>query len=171
MGDGSRGKNFHSNSSINLKHLKQKKMKTKTILYGTITGTISMFLLGFLIFGVALAGFMAENANPAINRPAEQMNFPALVVSNCMWALLISIMIVRSNAKTVSAGAQTGALIGFLGCLGFDLTMFATTSLYAGGMTVIIVDVLAFTVLTTGSGALIGWVTGRTASSAATATT
>ena len=144
-------------------------MNVKNILIGALCGTVVMFLLGFVIFGVALAGFMEANVNQSINRPPDQMNFPALVLSNFMWALLVAVFIERSNARNFAAGAATGATAGFLGILGFDLTMFATSTIYTGGATVIIVDVLAFTVLTTFGGGISGWIMGRMAKPAATA--
>jgi hypothetical protein len=142
------------------------KMNIKNILIGARCGTVTMFLLGFAIFGVALAGFMETHVNQAISRPADQMNFAALVLSNFMWALLVAVFIERTGSRTVMGGATTGAIAGFLGILGFDLTMYATTGLYLGRM-VIAVDVLAFTVLTTAGGAVSGWIMGRMARPAA----
>jgi hypothetical protein len=136
------------------------KMNMKNIIVGALCGTVAMFLLGFVIFGLALAGFMETHVNQSIHRPSDQMNFPALVLSNFMWALLVAIFIERTGARTLAGGATTGAIAGFLGILGFDLTMFATTGLYLGKM-VIAVDVLAFTVLTTCGGAVSGWIMGR----------
>ena len=120
-----------------------------------------MSLLGFVVFGIALAGFMQANTNPAAGLSTSEMNFPALVLANGMWALLIAIFIDRSGARSFGGGARTGAIAGFLGMTGFDLTMLATTRLHTGGIDFILVDVLAFTVLTTCAGATGGWIMGR----------
>ncbi len=144
-------------------------MKTKQILFGTVTGTVAMFMLGWAIYGVALAGYMEANSNTAINRPAEEMSFPALILSNLMWALLFSLIIDWSNARTAAAGAKIGAITGLLAILGFDLTMYATTNLYSGGITLVVVDAIAFAVMTTVTGALASWVMNRSATAPATA--
>jgi hypothetical protein len=133
-------------------------MKTKKLLFGTLAGTVTMFLFGFIIYGVVLAGYMAAHANPAVALPMEQMKFPVMVLSNLVWALLISILIDRTGSQNMMAGAKIGALTGFLALLGLGLTLFATSTLHNNNATYMIVDTVAFGVLAGITGAVSGWV-------------
>lgn len=144
-------------------------MKTKQVLFGTITGTVAMFMLGWVIYGIALSGYMEANSNAAVSRPPEQMSFPALILSNLMWALLISLIIDWTNTRSAGGGAKIGAITGALAILGFDLTMYATTTLYSGGVTMLLVDTIGFAVMTCVTGAVAGWVMNKSAAAPATA--
>ncbi len=145
-------------------------MKTKKVIFGALAGTVTMFLCGFLIYGVLLSSYMAANANTAVALPMEQMKFPVMILSNFMWALLFTLIIDWSGVQTAMAGAKTGAITGFLGLLGVTLTLFATTTLHNNNMTYVLVDAIAFAVMSGISGAVIAWVTHKvTAQKTATA--
>jgi hypothetical protein len=133
-------------------------MKTKQIALGTLAGTVTMFLFGFLIYGIAISGFMQAHGNPLIARPMDQMLFAVMVLSNFMWALLFAIIISWTNNYGIGSGAKVGATTGFLGLLGLNLTFFATTTVHNNDMTLVIVDSLAFALLSGISGAVTGWV-------------
>lgn len=136
-------------------------MKTKRMLFGTLAGTVTMFLLGGLIFGMLLGSYMSENTNTAIARPMDQMNVISMLLSNVLWALILTLILEWTGWWTVSAGLKTGVIVGCLANLSFDLTMHSISTLYTGGPTVIVVDTIAFGVLTGVSGSVIGWVTGK----------
>lgn len=67
-------------------------MKTKSLLLGTIVATVALFLLGMIIYGMALESFMAANTNRSAGRPMEEMQMWAIVVSNLVWGLLLSLI-------------------------------------------------------------------------------
>ena len=133
-------------------------MKTKKIILGTVSGTVAMFLFGFTIYGVLLAEFMNTHSNPAIARPMEEMLFPVMLLSNCLWALLYSIIIDWSNNHGLAGGAKVGAVTGFLAILALNLTFFATSTVHNNDTILVLVDSIAFGILSAISGAVAGWV-------------
>jgi hypothetical protein len=133
-------------------------MKTKKVIFGALAGTITMFLCGFIIYGMLLASYMAANANPAIALPMDQMKFPVMVLSNCVWALLFAIIIDWSGSQNMTGGAKIGATTGFLALLGLNLTFYATSTIHNNNVTYILVDTIAFGVMSGIAGAVTGWV-------------
>lgn len=123
------------------------------ILRGTVFGGITFFLLGFLVWGVLLADVMANLVDTSLNRPDDEMIWWAIILSNLVYALLLTLILKWSGAKGIADGLKTGALIGVLYTLAVDLGMYSMTTMIKN-LSVIVVDVLAYAVVT----ALIGLV-------------
>jgi len=121
------------------------------ILRGTVFGGITFFLLGFLVWGVLLAGVMANLVDTSLNRPDNVMIWWAIILSNLVYALLLTLILNWSGAKGIADGLKTGALIGVLYALAVDLGMYSMTTMIKN-LSGIVVDVLAYAVVT----ALIG---------------
>lgn len=116
------------------------------IIRGTVFGGISFFFLGWLVWGILLAGLMETMYNPGLSRPDNEMIWWALIVSNLALALLITLGLKWAGAKSAKDGLKVGAIIGGLYALTVDLGMYSmTTSI--NDFTGVIVDVLAYTVL------------------------
>ena len=62
------------------------------ILRGTIFGGISNFLLGWVIYGILLMGFLSANMNQCAARP-DEMIWWALILSNLSAALLLTLFL------------------------------------------------------------------------------
>ncbi|MFY9152088.1 MAG: DUF1761 domain-containing protein [Prolixibacteraceae bacterium] len=120
-------------------------MDTK-ILKGTLLGTVVFFLLGWLVYGILLADFMATNYNTCNNRPNGEMEWWAIIVSNLAMALLLTLFLKWSNSKVFSDGLKIGALYGFLLGTGIDLSFYSMTTMF-NSLSILIVDVLVNTVL------------------------
>lgn len=131
-------------------------MNTNKILVGGIVGGIAFFFLGWLIYGILLAGYMAANGNASIMRPMEQMIWWALVLSNLIWGFLLAIVFSWSNTIGWMAGAKKAAIFGLLLGLSMDLGFYAMSTMYSN-MTAMFVDILASVVMTTIAGAIIAW--------------
>jgi len=128
-------------------------METKKILIGTLIAGVAMFFLGWLIYGIALAGFMEANCDHSSARPMEEMIWWAMIASNFIWGLLLTLILNWSGSFTASAGAKIGAIVGLLCGLGFDLGMYSMTTIFSSP-TVLIVDSLAYVVMFSITGAL-----------------
>ena len=136
-------------------------MDTKKFLTGTLVGGIAYFFLGYLIYGMALADFMATHAGTAtgVQKSMEEMVWWALIVSNLSWAALMTYIFLKwANISSFGGGASAAAIIGFLMTLGMDLLMFATSNVI--DMTGMIADVAAATVMHAVVGGAIGAVLG-----------
>ncbi len=116
------------------------------ILKGTVIGGVVFFFMGWLIWGILLADFMAANYNPAVNRPADEMIWWSLILSNLVTALFLTLVLDWSGAKGMVDGIKTGALFGFLYALSIDLSLYSMTVMSETFMPVI-VDVVVYTVV------------------------
>lgn len=100
------------------------------ILKGTIFGGLAYFLIGWLVYGIILMDFFMSNSNQCANRPGGEMIWWAIIVSNLCAALLLTIFLDRSNAKSVADGVKTGAIFGALFTATIDLSFWSMTTMY-----------------------------------------
>ncbi|WP_167617032.1 hypothetical protein [Maribellus sediminis] len=115
------------------------------ILRGTVFGGITFFILGWLVYGMLLAGFMAANSDACANRPDNEMVWWAMILSNLVLGLFVTLVLKWSGAASIGDGIKTGALFGFLMGTTMDLMMYSMTTMY--NMTAMFVDILVMTVL------------------------
>ncbi|KJF44318.1 hypothetical protein [Draconibacterium sediminis] len=115
------------------------------ILRGTLFGGITFFFLGWLVYGFLLAGFMEANSNACANRLDTEMVWWAMILSNLILGLLLTLILKWSGASGIGDGIKTGALVGLLMALTMDLMMYSMTTLY--NLKVLVVDVIAYTLL------------------------
>jgi hypothetical protein len=81
------------------------------ILRGTVFGGIAFFFLGWLMWGILLMNFSKVNYNQAIYLPDDGMIWWAMIVSNLVLALLVTLALNWAGAKTIVEGLKLGALI------------------------------------------------------------
>lgn len=124
------------------------------ILRGTIFGGIAFFLLGYLVWGVLLMDFSMNNYNQDIYLPEDGMIWWAMIVSNLFLALLVTLILNWAGAKNVMDGLKLGALFGVLYALSIDLGMYSMTNVISN-LTAVVVDALAYVVVTGITGLLI----------------
>lgn len=124
------------------------------ILRGTIFGGIAFFFLGFLVWGLALAGVMEKLYNNSLNRPNDEMVWWAMIASNLVLALLLTLILKWAGAKSIMDGLKIGAIFGGLYALSFDLGMYSMTTML-NGMGGILLDTIAYLVVTALTGLVI----------------
>jgi hypothetical protein len=108
-------------------------------LMAIVAGAVTAFILGFLLYGLALANFMVANAGTATGVMRDPPMWLPLVLGQFPLAILLSIIIARwPGATGFGGGMKVGAIVGLLMALGFDLTMFATTNI--SNLTMTLVD-------------------------------
>ena len=103
-------------------------MTTQRCVLGTVVGGIILFVLGYLIYGVAFAEFFRANAGTATGVEREAPNFVALAVGQLLWGGLLALVLGWTRVSTIGAAVKTGAMVGLLMFLGIDLTLYATTN-------------------------------------------
>lgn len=136
-------------------------MDTKKLLMGTIVGGIAYFFLGWIIYGMALMSVMAEYSNTACMRAEADMVWWALILSCFASAALItSIFLKVGNVSSFGSGAQLGAMISFLVSASMDLGMYSMTTSFTG-LTGIVIDVVAATVMGAVVAGIIAVIIGR----------
>jgi len=125
----------------------------------TLAGTVTYFIGGFLIYGLALNSFMTENMMAGMMK--DPPDWVHLILGQIAWGAMMA-LVIGKWAKTGGAGAglKIGAQLGVLMVLGFDLTMFATSNAMHD-FTTVVVDVIAATALNAVAGAAVGAALGR----------
>ena len=136
-------------------------MDTTKLLTGTIAGTITSFIVGFLIFGLALSGYMGENTSMK-----AQPDFIWIVIGHIFLALLITYIFLQwAGITTVSSGLRAGLIIGLLVCLGYNCLLLGNSDFFSGGVVPAVVDAIGGSIIFGAGGAGVGWALGRGESS------
>jgi hypothetical protein len=134
-------------------------MKTSKIIAGGFAGGVAFFLLGWLIYGILLMNFMNAHSNQCAARQMQDMVWWAIILSNLTLGFLLTFIFSWSGISGIASGARIGAITGLLLALSIDLSFYSMTTLYTG-LSVIVVDVVANTVMFSVVGMVIAWVTG-----------
>lgn len=117
------------------------------ILRGTLFGGIAYFLIGWLVYGVLLYNFFNPMINTCANRPEGEMVWWAMIVSNLLIALFLTLFLKWSGARVIVDGLKTGALFGVLFTATIDLSFYSMTTMYNSLLPVLIEIVASAVVL------------------------
>ncbi len=135
-------------------------MDTKRFVIGTLVGGITMQLVGYLIWVVALADFFAANAGSATGVERETDLVWAIALGTFSLAALVTLAVgSRGGSSTIGQGFKTGAIVGFLVWFGVDFIHYGVTNVW--NLTATIVDPLLEIVRTGIGGVVIAAVLGR----------
>ena len=124
------------------------------ILRGTILGGIAYFLLGWLVWGILLMDFLSGNMNQCANRPDDGMLWWAIIVSNFVLALLLTLILNWAKAKSITDGLKYGALFGLLYASSVSLSSWSMTTMYSN-VGALVTDILASTAVLAVTGLII----------------
>ncbi len=136
-------------------------MGDNKIIFAGLAGAVTLFLLGWLIYGMLLMDFMAANAGSAtgVMKTDEEMSLLWIFIGNLASGFLLAVIFGKyGNIKTAMGGAMAGALIGLLMAIGFDSIMYGTTHIM--NMTGMGVDVVVTAVMFAITGAVVASVLG-----------
>lgn len=109
----------------------------------TLVGGLTLFLVGFLLWGLAFAGIMeAHHAAGTFKEPPDLL---LLALSQFAWAALLTV-ILGSWARVTGFGSalRVGAIVGLLAGLSVDLSIYATSHIM--DLTVVALDPLIWAV-------------------------
>jgi len=134
-------------------------MNTKTLING-IASAVGLFLGGFLVYGLIMAGYFMENTPSYPGLMKEPMELWAIGVGDLFWGLLLAWILGMGGVSSVGRGATVGGILFFLYALGSGFVSFAQMNLYSVQM--IIVDAICMAVVGAIGGVIAGWMIGRT---------
>ncbi|MBV6640345.1 MAG: DUF1761 domain-containing protein [Cyclobacteriaceae bacterium] len=137
-------------------------MKAKNSIIATLVGTVSLFLLGWIFYGMLLMDFNMQNAGSAtgVMREESEMVWWALILGNVVQAYFLVYIFERwENVNSFVSGLKGGAVIGFLLGLGFNLVMYATSNMM--NLTAALVDPFVSMAMMGITGGLIGMILGK----------
>ncbi len=130
------------------------------VLVGGLIGAVTSFLLGYLIWGMALSTMMTESTMAGLSRPMEEIQWLFLILSSFFGGLAIAYILHKANANSFSSGATVAAIVGLLMALAIDLSFYGTTNMFTS-TTFLFIDIIANTVVWAIVGGMIGWWYGR----------
>lgn len=117
-------------------------MNTKKLFVTGLSTGVLYFLLGWLVWGMALASFMESHTNaPEGLMRGDNMLMWSMVVGNVAYGLLLSYLINLANLSNPSQGIWTGFIVGLLIACAYDFIMYAQMNFF--DVTSIIVDMIA----------------------------
>ncbi len=135
-------------------------MNSSKFVIATLAGGITYFILGFLVYAVALEGFYSAHAGSATGVAKTDMQFWPLILGNLSYAALLAYIYLKwAGIKTFGAGFSAGTTIGFLVGLGINMIAYDTSNIQ--DLTASIVDVFVWAIMTGIAGGIVGWVLGK----------
>jgi len=137
-------------------------MNTKFLLAVIATSFVGFFG-GWLIFGMALAGYYEENSTEAamaLHKSEADMVWWAMILAQVAWSFLITWVVAKTGSTSAMKGAVTAAILMGLVALGMDLFFYAMMDMFAGPG-VIVVDTIVNAAFGGAVGAVAGWILGR----------
>ncbi len=131
------------------------------VLLASFAGAVTIFVLGYLIYGVLLVSYLKEHMVQYAGLNKEPTpDFVPLFLSNLVLAFLLAYTFDNwLKIRTVIGGLKTGAIIMLLIGLSKDLSFMGYMNLFKG-FAPVIVDVLAETLRVALAGGVIGGVLG-----------
>ncbi len=130
------------------------------VLVATIVGSITIFLLGYLIFGILLAPYTKMEEVPYNGLRKVPPDFLLLGLKNIVQAfLLVYIFEYLAGVRTFLGGMKVGAIIMFLTTLSLNLNLLSIMNLNHG-YTANILDIVGETVRMALGGGVMGAILG-----------
>ncbi|MFQ5448795.1 MAG: hypothetical protein ACE5FF_17870, partial [Saprospiraceae bacterium] len=121
-------------------------MSNTKILVAGVIGAVAAFILGFLIYGMALSGFYDSHMAEGYMRADSEIVWWAMIVGNLAWGMLFALIYGRwASISTFATGAKAGAVIGALVALTYNMTSYAMSTMM--DITITLADVVVTAVL------------------------
>ena len=133
-----------------------------------LAGLVASFILGWLVYDVALKSYYDANSMAGLNKPAEERIIWAMILGMLSGVFLLNWLLNMGGASHFMAGAKIGAMVFGLMALSYDSYFYASTNLFTKPE-LICVDSLASAIQGAIVGGVIGWVRGMVDKPAATA--
>jgi uncharacterized membrane protein len=132
---------------------------SKKFITAVAAGSVTMLLVGFLLYGIVFAGLFREGA---LTIPGVMKQTPVIlwvVAGQVGFGILVTLVVSWRGAPSFANGAWTGAIFGFLMAIGYDFAQYGTSNLWTLKATLF--DPFITAVLVGSAGGVIGFVLGR----------
>ena len=104
-------------------------MTTGRYLTATVAGGLALFVLGFLLWGIALDPFYQAHLGSATGVLKDPMNFVALGLGQLFWSALLTMVIGKwAGVSGFGPGLKIGVVFGILLALGNGLTQYSMSN-------------------------------------------
>ena len=132
-------------------------MNNRLLKSGLAAG-VALFVMGFLIWGFALAGFFEAHVGSATGVMKDPPDFLFIVLASLLQGIFLALVLGWKGVASAGDGMKAGAMLGVLMALGLNTLFFGTTNLM--DMTGSLVDALMVGVQWGIAGAAVGMVSG-----------
>lgn len=133
-------------------------MDTKKFIIASVAATVTLFLTGFLFYGLLLREFMEAHSTPGLMKDVPLL-FP-VVLGELMMAMFLTLVFIRwGDLRSFGEGVKAGAMLGLTFSFGLNLVFYGTMNMIEP--IAILPDTLANTVRLSFAGGVIGLVLGR----------
>jgi uncharacterized membrane protein len=130
------------------------------LLITSLVAAVVAFILGYLIYGLALNSYFAGETAEGSMRADADMVWWAMILGHLVWGFFMTYVIGKwAGISTMGSGAKAGALIGLLVALSHNLINFAVQTTFT--LNAALVDVVVMAVVGAITGAAIGIMMGR----------
>ena len=124
-----------------------------------LAGGVTLFIAGFLLWGMALSGFFEAHLGSATGVVKEPMDMLHLALGQIIWAVLLTVVMAKwAGVSGFGPGMKIGAIMGFLMSLSVGLTQFSMANLL--DLTAVLTDPFVSAVWSGLGGGVVGLVLG-----------
>ena len=135
-------------------------MDIKRFIIGTVVGAITLYVLGYLIFDLALGWFYSANAGSATGLVKDPQVIWAVALGTLSYAALLTLVIeIRGGSITIVDGLKIAAIVGFLLWFTVDFIFYGNFNM--SNLTLTFVDPLLELIRAGIGGAVIAAVFGK----------
>jgi amino acid transporter len=141
-------------------------MTGKTFAFATIASAVVSFLLGYLIYGMAMVNFFESNTTPeGLAVMMAEPNLLGIFLGSLVYGALFTLVLGSwAKVSSVAEGVKAGTIVGLLIALSFNLFFYSSTN--TSTLTAHLVDSALGGVMGGVMGAVIAAVVGKTSASA-----
>lgn len=132
---------------------------SKRFVAAVVAGSVTMLLVGFLLYGIVFAGLFRDGALTIPGVMKQEPEILWIVAGQVGFGILLTLILSWRGATSFVNGAWTGAIFGFLMAIGYDFAQYGTSNLWTLQATLI--DPLITALLVGSAGSVIGYVLGR----------
>ncbi len=131
---------------------------SKRFIIAVAAGSVTMLLVGLLLYGIVFAGLFREGALTIPGVMKQKPEVLWVVAGQVGFGILITLIVSWRGATSFAKGALTGAIFGFLMAIGYDFAQYGTSNLWTLKATLF--DPFITAVLVGSAGGVIGFVLG-----------
>ena len=125
----------------------------------SLAGGVTLFIAGFLLWGLALAGFYEAHVGTATGVTKDPVDMVHLALGQIVWAVLLTVVMDKwAGVSGFGKGLMIGAVMGFLMSLSVGLSQFSMTNL--ADLTLVLTDPFISAIWSGLGGGVVGFVLG-----------
>jgi hypothetical protein len=105
-------------------------MNMKRFAVAALVGGITMWVVGYLIWGLVFADFFAANTGSATGVIRDAILLWATALGTLSFAVLVTLAVNSADGSSVGEGFKIGATVGFLVWLSADFITYGVTNIW-----------------------------------------